>query len=230
MVPAPGDQGEDVGEDLGEDLREDVGVDSRGSEDGRENPADFCAVVLAGGTAARMDGVDKAGLELDGRTLLDRALDSLVDATEVVVVGPGVVPTATAVRHVTEDPPRGGPVAGLLAGVDALQHRPRRLGVLAVDMPRVTSRTWRRLLAAGEGHDGAFLADAAGRRQLAGVLDPERLGEVRPPPGEQHGMALHRLLGPLDLVMVPAEDDEAADVDTWADLGDLGDEDRADRR
>ena len=199
-------------------------MDSRGSDDRGEDAADFCAVVLAGGTAARMDGVDKAGLELDGRTLLDRALDSLVDATEVVVVGPRVVPTARPARHVTEDPPRGGPVAGLLAGVDALQHRPRRLGVLAVDMPRVTSRTWRRLLAAGEGRDGAFLTDVGGRRQLAGVLDAGRLAEVRPAPGEQHGMALHRLLGPLDLALVPAEDGEAADVDTWADLGDLGGE------
>ena len=39
--------------------------------------AGFCGVVLAGGTAARMDGIDKAGLELHGRTLLDRTVDRI---------------------------------------------------------------------------------------------------------------------------------------------------------
>ncbi len=34
-------------------------------------------------------------------------------------------------------------------------------------------------------------------------------------------MALHRLLGALDLAAVPADGDEARDVDTWADLRDL---------
>ena len=43
-------------------------------------PFDFCAVVLAGGTAARLGGADKASIELHGRTLLTHALDALVDA------------------------------------------------------------------------------------------------------------------------------------------------------
>jgi hypothetical protein len=50
------------------------------------------------------------------------------------------------------------------------------------------------------------------------VLDAARLDDVRPEPGKQHGLALHRLLAPLDLATVPASGDEAADVDTWADL------------
>ena len=55
----------------------------------------FSAVVLAGGTAARMGGADKAGIELGGRTLLQHALDAVVDAVEVVVVG-DPVPTDAA--------------------------------------------------------------------------------------------------------------------------------------
>ena len=47
----------------------------------------FSAVVLAGGVAARLDGVDKGSVELDGRTLLTWALDAVIDAAEVVVVG-----------------------------------------------------------------------------------------------------------------------------------------------
>ena len=105
----------------------------------------FCGVVLAGGTAARMDGIDKAAVELHGRTLLELAVDAFLDADEVVVVAPASVPTARPVTFVCEDPPRGGPVAGLLTGVDALLRRPRLVGVLAVDMPRVTPATMRRL-------------------------------------------------------------------------------------
>ena len=184
--------------------------------------AGFCGVVLAGGTAARMDGVDKASVELHGRTLLELAVDAFVDAHEVVVVGPESVRTARPVTFVTEDPPRGGPVAGLLTGVDALLHRPALIGVLAVDMPRVTPATLRRLREAAVGRDGAFLVDGDGRRQLAGVLDAARLDDVRPDLEGQHGMALHRLLAPLDLAEVASTGDEAVDIDSWADLRDLG--------
>lgn len=181
----------------------------------------FSGVVLAGGTAARMDGVDKAGLELGGRTLLEIALDAFSDADEVVVVGPRTVPTARPVTFTREDPPLGGPVAGLLAGVDALLHPPALVGVLAVDMPRVTSYTMRRLRRAAHGHDGAFLVDGQGRRHLAGVLDAGRLAAVRPDLEHQHAMAMRTLLGGLDLAAVPADGAEHRDVDTWSDLRDL---------
>ena len=183
--------------------------------------AGFCGVVLAGGTAARMDGVDKASIEHAGRTLLAYAVDAFLDADEVVVVGPAGVRTERPVTTVFEDPPRGGPVAGLLTGVDALLRTPLLVGVLAVDMPRVTPATMRRLRVAAAGRDGAFLVDADGRRQLAGVLDAARLHAVRPDLEGQHGMALHRLLAPLDLAEVAATGDEAVDVDSWADLRDL---------
>ena len=183
--------------------------------------AGFCGVVLAGGTAARMDGVDKASIELAGRTLLAYAVDAFLDADEVVVVGPAGVRTERPVTTVFEDPPRGGPVAGLLTGVDALLRTPLLVGVLAVDMPRVTPATMRRLREAAAGRDGAFLVDADGRRQLAGVLDAARLHDVRPDLEGQHVMALHRLLAPLDLAEVAATGDEAVDVDSWADLRDL---------
>lgn len=181
----------------------------------------FCGVVLAGGTAARMDGVDKAAVELAGRTFLAYAVDAFVDADEVVVVGPASVRTERPVTFVREDPPRGGPVAGLLTGVDALLRAPGLVGVLAVDMPRVTAATMRRLREAAAGRDGAFLVDEDGRRQLAGVVDAARLAAVRPGLEAQHGMALHRLLAPLDLAEVAPAGDEALDVDSWADLRDL---------
>ena len=182
--------------------------------------AGFAVVVLAGGRAVRLDGADKASVEHRGRTLLEHAIEACVDAQEVVVVG-DPVPTTRPVTFCRESPRYGGPVAALLTGRDALVREPRTLGVLAVDMPRVTPWTFRRLLEAALGHDGAFLTDAGGRRQLAGVLEVARLESVRPDHEGQHGMPLHRLLAGLDLVEIAPEEDEGRDVDTWRDLRDL---------
>lgn len=179
----------------------------------------FAAIVLAGGRAERLDGVDKASVEYHGRTLLEHALAALAHASEVVVVG-DPVPTSRPVTFVRESPRYGGPVAALLTGRDALLTPAATLGVLAVDMPRVTPWTFRRLQHAADGRDGAFLTDADGRRQLAGVLDTARLDAVRPDPRAQDGMALRSLLATLDLTLVPPVGAEGRDIDRWEDLRD----------
>lgn len=179
----------------------------------------WAAIILAGGRASRLDGVDKAGIELGGRTLLEWTLDGVIDAREVVVVGEPV-PTERPVTFTREDPRYGGPVAGLLTGLDALVSLPRFVGVIAVDMPHVHHGTWRRLLAAaaeGAG-DGAILIGPDGRWQLAAVLATARLQEVRPDYEHQHDYPLKRLIAPLTLAPVPAEGREHEDIDTWADL------------
>lgn len=80
---------------------------------------ELAAVILAGGTAARLDGVDKGSLEHGGTTFLERALEATREVGEVVVVG-DPVPTTRPVTFVREDPPLGGPVAALVAGRRAL--------------------------------------------------------------------------------------------------------------
>jgi molybdopterin-guanine dinucleotide biosynthesis protein A len=178
------------------------------------------AVVLTGGTAARMGGVDKASLELAGVTLLERALAATADAAEVVVVGEPVA-TSRPVTWAREDPPGGGPAAGLLAGLDAFRDPPELVQVLAVDMPQASAETFARLLdAVDQTSDGALLVDAAGRRQLlCAVYRCSSLRRVRPAdPEDEHGLAVRRLLGPLTLAEVPATGEEARDVDTWGDL------------
>ncbi|WP_460787033.1 molybdenum cofactor guanylyltransferase [Nocardioides maradonensis] len=180
----------------------------------------FAAVILAGGQGARMGGVDKASIELDGRSLLEHALDAVIDASEVVVVG-DPAPTERPVTFVREDPRHGGPVAALLTGRDLLLRRFPRIVVLAVDMPRLTSATFRRLADAAPGHDGAVLVGPDGRRQLAMLLDLARLDAVSPPLEERYGAALRALLAPLDLAEVRSIGTEWRDIDTWTDLRDL---------
>ena len=179
----------------------------------------LAAVILAGGTAARLGGADKASIEYAGRTFLEHALAAVGATEEVVVVG-DPVPTSRPVTFVREDPPLGGPVAGMLAGRHALAGPAATLVVLAVDMPLVTASTVGRLVAAASGRDGSVLRDEEGRRQLALVLHTSRLDAIAP--ADPHGHAVGDLLAPLDLADVAATDDEARGVDSWEDLRNLG--------
>lgn len=182
--------------------------------------APFNAVVLAGGTAARLDGVDKASVEHRGRTLLAWALDAVIDAGEVVVVG-DPVPTERPVTFTREDPRHGGPVAAMLTGRDAFLRVRPWIAVVACDMPHLTPATFRRLCEAAEGRDGAVLVGPDGRRQLAFVVATSALDAVRPGHEAQHGAALQPLLALLDLADVTSVGEEHRDVDSWADLRDL---------
>jgi molybdopterin-guanine dinucleotide biosynthesis protein A len=185
----------------------------------------FAAIVLTGGGAARLGGADKASIEVGDRTLLEHAIAALAEAVEIVVVG-SEVPTSRPVTFTREDPPGGGPVAGLLAGLQAFAHKPDRVVVLAVDMPLVSSDTVRRLLAAAQ-DDGAVLTDGSGRDQYlcaaysVGAL--ERAGRATDGVGG-HGVAMRALVSSLQLARVAAVDDEADDLDTWEDLARFRDE------
>lgn len=87
-------------------------------------------VILAGGRSTRMRA-EKAQVKVDGRRLIDRVLASLPAHEAAVVVSP--FPLDLPVSQVTEDPPFGGPVAGINAGVQALDTD--LIGILAVDAP-----------------------------------------------------------------------------------------------
>lgn len=176
----------------------------------------WAAVVLAGGGAARLDGADKSALEYDGRSLLEHALAAVADATETVVVG-APVPTSRPVTFTREDPADGGPLAGLCAGVAALARPPALVVVTAVDMPHLSPRTVDRLVAAAAGHDAAWLVDEDGRRVLALAVGTRHVTAIADP----HGLPMRALARDLDVHDVPAEGDEARDVDTWADVARL---------
>lgn len=189
------------------------------------DPLRLGAVILTGGTAARLDGADKASLEIGGVTLLERALHAVMAALDVVVVGEQV-PTSRPATFTREDPPHGGPAAGLLAGLDRLRPGLDLVCALAVDMPRVEAGTVARLTWAVEGDpevDAACLVDDAGRRQpLAAVYRVAALQAARPTAREdEHGLAMHRLVGGLRVAEVPAIGAEARDVDTWDEVRSL---------
>ncbi len=176
----------------------------------------FDAIVLTGGRAARLEGAVKGAISVDGRSLLDRALETVTAAGAARIVAVGdPLPTSLPVRWAREDPPYAGPVAAIWAGLDALPRPADAILVLAVDMPGVTPRTIARLLAASAGRDGAVLA-SGGHRHLAAVTSAAALGRVRP--ADPAGLAVRTVWSSLDLADVLAEPGEADDVDTPGDL------------
>jgi molybdopterin-guanine dinucleotide biosynthesis protein A len=78
------------------------------------DPVRHDAIVLAGGGSTRF-GRDKLAAVVDGVTLLDRVLDAAAAAEQRIVVG-SRRPAAGDVRWTREDPPGGGPAAGVVAG------------------------------------------------------------------------------------------------------------------
>lgn len=177
------------------------------------------AIVLAGGRARRLGGIDKPGLTVDGRTLLQAAVEACAGARETVVVGPRRH-MSTPVTWALEDPAGGGPVAAVAAGVDVLNPDADVVVLLAADLPAVSASLVERLVAAGAAADtdGAVAVDADGRSQplLAAYRRAalvHALSELDPPGGR----SMRELIAGLALVTVPAGP-ATADIDTPDDL------------
>jgi molybdopterin-guanine dinucleotide biosynthesis protein A len=133
----------------------------------------FAAVVLAGGAARRLGGLDKPGLAVGGRPMRERVLAAVADAVPRIVVGPDS-PVPVGVRLTRERPVGGGPVAATAAGLALLPpDAPPTVALLAGDLPLLTPEAvgdLRRALAADGTVDGVCFVDADGRRQqLCGV-------------------------------------------------------------
>jgi molybdopterin-guanine dinucleotide biosynthesis protein A len=173
-------------------------------------------IVLTGGGSRRL-GTDKATLTLpDGETLAARCVRLLqVVCDAVIEVGPGVA----GIESVREDPPGGGPVAGLLAGV-AVVGAP--VVLLACDHPRMTTAVLERLAR----HDGDSLVPVIDDRPqfVAARYGPRAIHALR-----SSFAAGDRSFRSLDLVALDAEgadfDPEAFfDLDTPDDLVALRDD------
>jgi molybdopterin-guanine dinucleotide biosynthesis protein A len=194
-----------------------------------ENPQveRYDAVVLAGGGGRRLGGVDKAGIRVGSRSLLGHALRAVRGAEHVVVVGPARA-LPDGVRLVSEDPPGGGPVAGIAAAIGSL--RSALVVVLACDMPLVTGATIERLVAAcspGEPGapaprpdlDGALLVDHEGRRQyLAAAYRVGALRRALSGLGPPDGQPMRRVVHCLTVTEVATDPEVTLDCDTWDDV------------
>lgn len=94
--------------------------------------ADCTGLILAGGDSRRM-GRDKAALELDGQTLLDRAIALMQGLFPQVLVSVRRPRGDVALPQVLDEQPEAGPLAGLCAGLSKAETP--WVFALAVDMP-----------------------------------------------------------------------------------------------
>ncbi|MCQ4209238.1 DUF6457 domain-containing protein [Streptomyces longispororuber] len=204
----------------------------------------YDALVLAGGAARRLGGTDKPGVRVGGRALLDRVLAACAGARATIVVAEPR-PTARPVGWAREEPPGGGPLAALDAGVQALSTPvdeppngppsgpggratvPDLVVVLSADLPFLAERTVRLLRDTLDGTtaDGALLSDADGRDQpLVAVYRKTALqrvlGALKAEHGSLSGLPLRLLTRDLHLTRItdPVDPVASFDCDTWDDI------------
>ncbi|UJP41563.1 NTP transferase domain-containing protein [Cellulomonas palmilytica] len=197
--------------------------------------------MLAGGAARRLGGERpgdvKPGLVVAGLPLVDHALAAVAGARRRVLVAPPEL-ARPGVATTLEDPPLGGPVAGLAAGLALLTEPgddsgrdPRRergdepgdgraavVVVLACDVPRAGEVVDALVAAACRpGVDGARLVDDEGAPQhLVAAYRRDALDSAVAALGPgTHGASVRRLVADLTLVDVPDPGGASADADTW---------------
>lgn len=186
-------------------------------------------VVLAGGTGRRLDGATKPDVVARGARLLDHVLTGLerlrgqdLPLGHVCVVAPAQVALPDGVLRALEDPPLGGPVAGIAAGLARLSRSEPMAGltgVLTCDAPS----SWRALPVLFEAlHDGDPGADGVCARDddhvqyLLGLYRRAALATVVAPDGAPvRDVAVRRVLGRLRVATLTLPHGIVRDLDTW---------------
>lgn len=104
----------------------------------------WTGVVLAGGRSSRM-GHDKALIEVEGRSLLDRALDKLdAHCAELLVIGEPEKYGHVGPFVIADEWPGKGPLGGLVTAMRYASND--KLLVIACDMPGLTDRLFERVM------------------------------------------------------------------------------------
>jgi molybdopterin-guanine dinucleotide biosynthesis protein A len=174
--------------------------------------------VLAGGRAARLGGQAKPQLIVGDRPILAAVLGAVSGAERRIVVGPPQ-PVPPDVLLVREQPPGGGPVAAVRAGLAEVTTDV--VVVLAGDLPFVTATLVGQLRERLTG-DGVLVVDDTGRDQY--LLGAWRTTALRSALAASQGpTSLRRVLAPIAVRrwypgVEPGSPPPWLDCDTPADL------------
>jgi molybdopterin-guanine dinucleotide biosynthesis protein A len=133
--------------------------------------------VVAGGRSLRM-GRDKALLSWGETDLLGHALARLRRVTDDVRIlcGPSLRYTDRGLPVVVDRLADAGPIAGILAGLEACRDRPGLF--VAVDLPLVPVALLERLAALGTSWDAVVPLSARGPEPLCAVYAPSCIGPI----------------------------------------------------
>lgn len=175
-------------------------------------------MVLAGGRGSRLGGREKGELRVGGERLIDTVVEAALEAgcRSAIVVGDIACEKATVLR---EDPPFGGPAAGLAAAMPLAESD--WIMLLACDLPH--ARSLCRLLAGesarvGPREDGVITILDGHPQWLAGCYRCSALADALAETGGPDGTSMRQLTGNLDLRQVDDPHGWSRDIDTPADL------------
>lgn len=186
-------------------------------------------IILAGGKGKRLGGASKADLDVGGR-LLDRVIDAM-DSYVItsVVTAPDSVDVPPHVHRTMEDPPGGGPLAGIAAAVDVYERFGYTQGwalVWSVDSPGI-HEIIPGLIEQGERNpqaDGVIVrgGDPPYDQYLQAVYSlpslRQALREAEAERGTLSGVGVTRVLRHLNLRRLPVPAGLCRDIDTAEDL------------
>ncbi len=167
--------------------------------------ASIGVVIMAGGSATRMGGVDKGLLRLNGRNFLDILLEQVRHVPELLlsVDRPDRYPDCPATR-IVDAAPGNGPLQGLAQALDVC--RSDALLALAVDMPLFEYGLARYLAAFFRPGTLAVAArDRTGRRHPLCALYSKRAAPVLHRQLAANNLKLRDALALLDAVDAPLE-------------------------
>lgn len=197
---------------------------------------EVAAIILTGGRGERLGGVQKALITVEGAPLIEHAIGAAraAGAEQIVIVGDPVVGAGivddSGVVVVREDPPFGGPLAGLEAGLANVDSE--WVLLLAGDLPNareavVELRDSVQTVTADGAVDGVCFIDSEGFPQrLTGQYRTDalrrKLAEVNETQGGTAGKPLRLAFHGLEIVTIPDTQGLTRDIDTPEDLDAAG--------
>lgn len=175
------------------------------------------SIVVVGGTARRLGGIDKAmlGLGPQGMSLLQSVINAC--PSRVIAVGHvrQVTGDVTWVQDVVAD---GGPAVGLWS---ALSHVTTDYVFITAADQIIDAHSVTQVCSAAVGHDGAWAVRDDGMGQpLFACVKTDVLHELLAPTQGVNQSPL-RLLSTRKMIGVSVKQGDIIDVDTWADVAEV---------
>ena len=183
------------------------------------NDQSWSAIILTGGKSTRF-GSDKSTAKMGELTLLSRILSDLPPGMEILIVGPEIRDLVRDLKFVRENPPGGGPVAALDAGVKLIKTE--FVAVIATDMPFAGRAISNLLSFLDAAKDGVIPLDAEGVDQtLCAIYRTASLRQALAKLGNPQGCSMRSLIALLDIrrVELPISlESTLLDIDTPEDM------------
>lgn len=168
-------------------------------------------IIVAGGKSSRLNNVNKLFLTLNGKSLLDIAIENSFGE---IFFSNNSNMEFKDVKPIADLVPDGGPAAGVWACLN--QVKAEYVFILAVDQPFIGPYLKELKSLATSNPNGAWLKVGNNYQPFASCLRTSLLKNVLAPSGGVN-TSLHQVLGALDLAPLAVSRSRVWDIDTWAD-------------